>query len=176
MSSGEAAPESWSSAVGRTHNARPILPPRAPSSIPAIASITMSSGGKLPSETFACVPAIAWAIRMPAPKMAPPTSPRSAPPQPSWCSKPARIAPRPAPPPPALVLETGQDRAKPREHRQPPIGACRDPEGDPHDSPENQRHDAPEQDLDRARQISKQWWRVHLSPVTVVSPLETVVD
>ena len=63
-----------------------------------IASITMSSGGKLPSETLACVPAIACATSTPVPNKAPPTSPRSAPPQPSRCSKPASTPPSAARP------------------------------------------------------------------------------
>src|SRR5438128_11971378 len=96
--SARAAPQGEGSetAPERQRSMRPRRPPSAPRNMPAIASITIRSGGKPPSETFACVPAIACAIKSPRPKRAPPTRPRSAPPQPSRCSKPASTPPTPA--------------------------------------------------------------------------------
>jgi hypothetical protein len=56
----------FSSAAGtdvRWRSMRAKRPPAAPISIPKIAVTTANSGGKLPSETFAWVPAIVWASR-----------------------------------------------------------------------------------------------------------------
>ena len=48
--------------VLRTRWVRASLPPAAPRNMLTIAVITARKGGKLPSDTCACVPAMAWAI------------------------------------------------------------------------------------------------------------------